>query len=335
MHISNVEAKLTEMDILSIINDFVKIDNLIIKTVKIEESIYVSGSYKSIIKLNFHVNAQVVYSKGKIIKLKIKSFKLWRLGILSFIRNIAAKIALKKLNKEGIRFEDNNIVLELDKLLEKVPFISLNIGDLNLQSGVVKVGLEDISISIDKIFPLKEMASSEIKESINENNIDSTVEDNIDKIEEEYNGEVEKVEDYYSDIRKSVAEKIPVKYEKYSDFAFIVPDILALLIRLFKDRRVKLKTKITLGICASYIALPLEIIPDKIPFIGKLDDLGVAVFGLTRVIEEVPKDIILSNWEGDNDVLKVVETALMYIKNFTTGGKIDKVYNFMEEMITV
>ena len=74
---------------------------------------------------------------------------------------------------------------------------------------------------------------------------------------------------------------------------------------------------------------------DKVPFIGKLDDLGVAVFALTRIIEDVPKEIILANWEGENSIIEIMENVIIYLNKFTSGGKIDKVYSFIDDIITI
>lgn len=330
MHISNLEAKLTEKDILSIINDFVKVDNLNIKSITLNNSIILNGTYKALINLNFKVDADIYEFKGNLIKLKINSIKLWKVGVLSFIRNIAIKFALKKLNKDGIKFINKFILIDVDKLLKSIPYISFDISSLLMESGAIKVKLDDINLSLGNLLSKSDTVTENIEEIKDEEVIEPG-----DNSKEVIDYSIEKTSDLYTDVRNNIALKMPKKYESITDYAFVIPDILALLIRLFKDKRVKLKTKITLALCIAYITSPFEIIPDKIPFIGKLDDIGVAVFGLSRVIEDVPKEIILSNWEGDNTILMVVESTLTYLMKFTTGAKIEKMYNFMDDIITV
>ena len=91
----------------------------------------------------------------------------------------------------------------------------------------------------------------------------------------------------------------------------------ALLYRLLKDKRVSLKTKLIISGAIAYTAFPTDIIPDKIPFIGKVDEIAVIFFALERVIDDVPTKIILENWEGKNDFVFVIKNIMDYVINFT------------------
>ncbi len=352
MHISNIEAKLKEQDIMSIINDFLKIDNLSINEVSLNSNIEIIGTFRTIFKIKFLIKAELTEAKGNIIKLKIKDIKVNRIGIFSFIRNKALKIALKKLALEGINYSDKEIVLEIDKLLKKVPYVSFDITKIDILIGELIAAVENVNISIDALLHSKEETTeektdNEIKvqdEKNNQENKTIFVEEKIggealviDNNEQSTEDEeiIDKTEDYYTDFRNTLENKIPEKFADYSDYALLVPEILALVIRLFKDKKVPLKTKIVLGICISYITMPFDLIPDKVPFIGRLDDLGVAVFALTRIIEDVPKEVILSNWEGEKSILEIMENVIIYLNKFTSGGKIDKVYNFIDEIIVI
>lgn len=330
MHISNLEVKLTEKDILSIIKDLVKVDNLNINSINLNDSITLIGTYKALVKINFKADVNILEFKGSLMKLKINSIKLWKVGVLSFIRNIAIKFALKKLNKDGIKFMGKYLLIDVDKLLKDLPFLSFDLSSLTMEPGAMNVKLDDIDLSLDMLLSKEKSLAKATGE------IDALMlPEPLIEPEEVLDYPVEKTSDLYTEVRNNLALKVPEKYETITDYAFVIPDILALLIRLFKDKRVKIKTKITLALCIGYITSPFEIIPDKIPFIGKMDDIGVAMFGLSRVIEEVPKEVILSNWEGDNTILMVMESALTYLMKFTSGAKIEKVYTFMDDIITV
>ena len=359
MHISNVEAKLMEQDLMTIINDFVKVDNLFINEITLNDYVDIRGTFKTFFNLNFQIRAELVEAKGKLIKLTIKNVKVNRIGIFSFIRNKALKIALKKLALEGINYTGKEIVLELDKLLKKVPYVSFDVTRIEVLTGYLVAAVEDINISVSELLKGNEKNTAEkidtgaeesdgmkdLNDSSKKDNkvifVEEKLDDTIIVIEsseedtDEEDEAIEKAKDYYTDIRSALENKIPDKYEKYSDYALLVPDILALVIRLFKDRKVPLKTKIVLGVCISYITMPFDLIHDKVPFIGKLDDLGVAVFALTRIIEDVPKEIILANWEGENSIIEIMENVIIYLNKFTSGGKIDKVYSFIDDIITI
>lgn len=356
MHISNIEAKLKEQDIMSIINDFLKVENLFINEISLNNDIEIRGTFKAIINLKFLIKAELTEARGKIVKLKIKNIKVNRIGIFSFIRNKALKIALKKLALEGINYSGKEIVLEVDKLLKKVPYVSFDITRVEIFTGELIAAVEDIDISVASLLKgnektVEDKTNNEIETQYERNNEESetifveeklgdtvVVIENLEEnteVGENEEGKIEKIEDYYTDIRITLENKIPDKFEKYSDYALLVPDILALVIRLFKDKKVPLKTKIVLGICISYITMPFDLIPDKVPFIGRLDDLGVAVFALTRIIEDVPKEVILSNWEGEKSILEIMENVIIYLNKFTSGGKIDKVYSFIDDLIVI
>ncbi len=63
--------------------------------------------------------------------------------------------------------------------------------------------------------------------------------------------------------------------------------------RLLQDDRVPtpLKVAIPLGV-AAYVIMPLDLIPDFIPLLGQLDDLGVVLLGMTLLINMAPREVV-------------------------------------------
>ncbi len=63
--------------------------------------------------------------------------------------------------------------------------------------------------------------------------------------------------------------------------------------RLLQDDRLPtmLKVAIPLGV-AVYVLMPLDFIPDFIPVLGQLDDLGVVLLGMTLLINLAPRDVV-------------------------------------------
>ena len=47
-----------------------------------------------------------------------------------------------------------------------------------------------------------------------------------------------------------------------------------------------------LGAIAGYLVFPIDIIPDFIPVLGQLDDLGVLIFGLDFFIRNAPPEVV-------------------------------------------
>ena len=71
-----------------------------------------------------------------------------------------------------------------------------------------------------------------------------------------------------------------------------MPVYARLIWALARDPRVPTRQKLVLGAIAGYLVFPLDIIPDFIPVIGQLDDLGVLIFGLDFFIRNAPPEVV-------------------------------------------
>ena len=67
---------------------------------------------------------------------------------------------------------------------------------------------------------------------------------------------------------------------------------------LLGDRDVPVAAKVALGVLALYVASPVDLIPDAIPFVGYLDDLLVAAIVLDGVLNFVDRSLLLKYWPG-------------------------------------
>lgn len=319
MNISGVKVALTGEDLLSIANDFVKVDGLNLEKIEVEDEIKLYGSFSKGFTINFMVGIKLSRVENGIIHGEVSSFKIAKIKIFSLVRKAALKYALKSLEEKGISYKEGKVVINIKYLLKDVPYVDLNISDIHLRQGILNVDLSNINVS------LKGTLIKEVPE-----------EENEEKEEvEEINENIEKVKDYYSFGRDYVEEKLPVKIKTYSDYLFIIPDMAALLYRLLKDKRVPLKTKLIISGSIAYIAFPTDIIPDNIPFVGKIDEIAVAFFALERIISDVSINVILENWEGKNDIVLVIKNIIEYVVNFTGAKNVEKIYNFVEEVMSL
>ncbi len=78
-----------------------------------------------------------------------------------------------------------------------------------------------------------------------------------------------------------------------------LPQYLRLLGGLVTDPRVQLMDKLFVLGAIAYIAMPLDLIPDFIPFFGEIDDLYILVLALQRLINNAGRNVLLSHWSGD------------------------------------
>jgi uncharacterized membrane protein YkvA (DUF1232 family) len=82
-----------------------------------------------------------------------------------------------------------------------------------------------------------------------------------------------------------------------------IPNYLRLLLGLMTDRRVERLDKLLVAAAIAYILVPLDWLPDFIPFLGEVDDLFVLMLSLQRLIQNAGRRVLLDHWEGDpNDL---------------------------------
>jgi uncharacterized membrane protein YkvA (DUF1232 family) len=78
-----------------------------------------------------------------------------------------------------------------------------------------------------------------------------------------------------------------------------LPKYLRLLSGLITDSRVGVVDKLLVMGAIAYIVMPIDIIPDFIPFFGEIDDLYLLVLALQRLVENAGRAALLSHWTGD------------------------------------
>lgn len=78
-----------------------------------------------------------------------------------------------------------------------------------------------------------------------------------------------------------------------------LPNFLRLLGGLITDMRVSTTDKLLVAGAVAYILLPMDFIPDFIPFLGEVDDIFVLVLALQRLIANAGKSVVMDHWMGD------------------------------------
>ncbi|MBU3222732.1 YkvA family protein [Clostridium algidicarnis] len=309
MLVSNVKVKLSEEDLIGIIDEYLNVEGLKIKSILINEFIQVIGSYKKVIDIPFKLTLAFGSFYNNEINLKLTSLKVYKIGVISPLKKYTLKKVIEDLKQKGVYVKEDNVTLDLNILLKAVPYVTFKLDYIELLKSYVEVSVSTLEISLNK--SVESLKIEDVKEDI--------IYDDIENLE--------KVKDGYSITREKVTQNLPERYKETIEWAMIIPDILSLIYRIFKDKRVKTKTKIALGTSITYLALPFDIIPDRIPFIGKIDEFAVAFFAINRIVNDVPLPIILENWEGKNNIIVVLKEAITYINKFSGGTNVDKLYN--------
>jgi uncharacterized membrane protein YkvA (DUF1232 family) len=66
-----------------------------------------------------------------------------------------------------------------------------------------------------------------------------------------------------------------------------------LIAELAMDPRVPWSRKALLGIAAVYVMSPIDVIPDFIPFISRIDDVVVTIIAIDLFLEGVPRELMI------------------------------------------
>lgn len=302
MKVSKITTVLSEKDIMGLIEDFVKIENLNINKINIHDSIKLYGSYKKGLDFNFYLDLGISNVHDNIIYLKIFEFKIAKLKIASFVVNSSLKLLDKKLNEIGISIKDGIISADLNQIEKNIPNVYFKLNSLKIMDNALEIGIDEFVYSAEKKI--------------------------IKKKQEET-----KKEDSYGMFRAKLLGRVPEKYKKIGEYAFILPDVIDLYYNLLKDKRVPAESKAVLIGIIIYLASPIDFIPDFIPFIGELDDVAITFFGLSKILNDVDDSIILENYHGRGNILVLVKEAINLITSIVGGKRVLKLYQFIAKGI--
>ena len=89
-----------------------------------------------------------------------------------------------------------------------------------------------------------------------------------------------------------------------------IPAFLKLLGRLARDPRVSKVDKAIVIATIGYIVMPMDFIPDFLPFIGQIDDIYLLALALDRLLNNAGIDLLLEHWDGDVGSLETAIAAL-------------------------
>jgi uncharacterized membrane protein YkvA (DUF1232 family) len=77
-----------------------------------------------------------------------------------------------------------------------------------------------------------------------------------------------------------------------------LPAYLRLLGGLLMDSRVASVDKWLVAGAMAYIVMPVDLIPDFIPFLGEVDDVFILVLALQRLVSNAGRGVLAAHWTG-------------------------------------
>jgi uncharacterized membrane protein YkvA (DUF1232 family) len=81
----------------------------------------------------------------------------------------------------------------------------------------------------------------------------------------------------------------------------LLPDLLRLLRRLAADPDLPRGVRIRLGLLLTYLAIPIDLIPDFIPVLGYADDAIIVTLALRSTVRSTGLAAVRAHWPGSDD----------------------------------
>lgn len=93
---------------------------------------------------------------------------------------------------------------------------------------------------------------------------------------------------------------------RMKNLLLFVPNLVMLSGRLMIDPRVPAKERLLVAGAVVYAFMPLDFIPDMIPFVGQVDDAYLVAMTLLRLMTVTDPIVIREHWRGGGDLVELV-----------------------------
>lgn len=115
-------------------------------------------------------------------------------------------------------------------------------------------------------------------------------------------------------VSQEAAEKV------LKESLLFIPNLLKLLYRLLKDETITFTDRALVIAAITYVLSPLDFLPDMIPFLGQVDDILLVALVLKRLMDSVSSEVLVSYWDGDEDLLNLMEKVLNFAVHLVPEG---------------
>jgi uncharacterized membrane protein YkvA (DUF1232 family) len=88
-----------------------------------------------------------------------------------------------------------------------------------------------------------------------------------------------------------------------------IKDVALLLKDCAFDARVPRVDKWILVAVAVYLLSPVDLVPDRVPVVGRIDDLGLVIWALRRLLAAAGPEVVRDLWRGTDEGLAFVLDA--------------------------
>ena len=103
---------------------------------------------------------------------------------------------------------------------------------------------------------------------------------------------------------------------RMKNLLLFIPNMVLLCARLLSDARVPRTEKALVAGAIVYAIIPLDLIPDMLPFVGQLDDAYLIAMTLLRLMDRTDPMVLRAHWNGGGDIVQLVEAMAMLSAKF-------------------
>ena len=103
---------------------------------------------------------------------------------------------------------------------------------------------------------------------------------------------------------------------RLKNLLLFIPNMVLLCGRLLTDARVPKTEKALVAGAIVYAIIPLDLIPDMIPFVGQIDDAYLIAMTLLRLIDRTDPAVVREHWNGGGDVVQLIEAMALLTAKF-------------------
>jgi uncharacterized membrane protein YkvA (DUF1232 family) len=93
---------------------------------------------------------------------------------------------------------------------------------------------------------------------------------------------------------------------RMKNLLMFIPNLILLCGRLMVDPRVPAKERLLVAGAIIYAFVPLDLIPDMVPFVGQIDDAYLISLTLLRLMTVSDPRVVQEHWRGGGDVVELI-----------------------------
>ena len=93
---------------------------------------------------------------------------------------------------------------------------------------------------------------------------------------------------------------------RMKNLLLFIPNMILLCGRLMIDPRVPTTDRLLVAGAIIYALIPLDLIPDMLPFVGQIDDAYLISLTLLRLMSNTNPNIVREHWNGGGDVVELI-----------------------------